>query len=257
MTPRVLEWTVRFQGRPHAETHWSTVSKHNAKAIAKRSPFRGVSVLSNGVETENWNVERGNRRGLNVVSVLRLNAKKRPEDLIHAIPRVLEKVRSPDEVRFTIIGDGPRYDAVRRLAERLGVAERVTLTGSLSRELIARQFANADVFAHPTRREALGVAILEAMAAGLPVAAMGYGGVTDLIDHERQGLLAHDREEFASAIVRLLDDPELRFRLGAAGRETAAGYDWKLVIPQHLHCYEQILKSSRRAVVRGEHLSQR
>jgi glycosyltransferase involved in cell wall biosynthesis len=118
--------------------------------------------------------------------------------------------------RLLVIGDGEAGAEVR---EMLGgvAAERVRFLGERPPADVARLCLAGDVFVWPALREAYGMAILEALAAGLPVVACDDGGVADLVAHESNGLLAKAGAagELAAHLDRLIGDPELRRRMGS------------------------------------------
>ncbi|HSM61642.1 MAG TPA: glycosyltransferase family 4 protein [Longimicrobiales bacterium] len=122
----------------------------------------------------------------------------------------------PDLVLW-IAGEGPERAGLERLAADLGV--RARLLGQ--REDVPELLAAADLVVMPSRREGLGVAALEAMAAGRPLIASRVGGLGEAVEHERSGLLVPpgDVAGLAGALDRLAADPELRARLGAGGEE--------------------------------------
>ncbi len=116
-----------------------------------------------------------------------------------------------------LAGTGPQEEAIENRIARLGLDEQVQLLGQ--RQDIPDLLAACDLFVLPSRREGLGVAALEAMAAGKPVIASRVGGLGEAVVHEGTGLLVEpeDAPALAEAIARLLDDAALRARLGAAG----------------------------------------
>lgn len=114
-------------------------------------------------------------------------------------------------------GEGPERSALESQAQRLGLAECVHFLGR--REDTGDLLAACDVFVMPSRLEGLGVAALEAMAAGRPVVASRVGGLAELVVHERTGLLVppDDAPALQRALGRVLDDGGLREALGAEG----------------------------------------
>jgi len=116
-----------------------------------------------------------------------------------------------------IAGEGPERATLERHAAARGLAERVRFLGS--RSDVGDLLAACDVFVLPSRREGLGVAALEAMAAGRPVIAADVGGLGQAVVHEGTGLLVprEDPAALGAAIARLVEDPPLRKRLGDAG----------------------------------------
>ena len=144
-----------------------------------------------------------------IVSVGRL---KEPKDF-GALFAALARVASP--YRAVVIGDGPDRSSLEPAARAAGVE----LLGG--RDDIPQQLADSDVFVLASRSEGMPVSVLEAMAAGLPVVASAVGGIPELAVDGETALLVEpgDVEALAGAIERLLADPELRRRLGAAGRQ--------------------------------------
>src|SRR5262249_48800037 len=130
------------------------------------------------------------------------------------------------------------------------VADRVEFAGACDRRRVADLLARAAIFALPSRREAFSIAVLEARAAGLPVVARDSGGVSEVVQHGRQGFLAGSRADFADAIVRLVSDAARRERFA---RDAAAGLDafsWGQVVARHEEVYRQATDAHRSA--RGE-----
>jgi glycosyltransferase involved in cell wall biosynthesis len=129
--------------------------------------------------------------------------------------------------RCLLIGDGQERKRIETQLARLGLADAVVLLGRQTRQRVADLLGLADVLALPSittsygKKEGIPVALMEALAAGLPVVATAISGVPELIDNGGTGLLVPERDSaaLAQALLRLQGDPRLRQRLGAAGRE--------------------------------------
>ncbi|MFF9480240.1 glycosyltransferase family 4 protein [Streptomyces sp. NPDC014733] len=159
-----------------------------------------------------------------VVCVSRLVPRKGQDTLIEAMPAITAAV--PDAV-LLIVGGGPYEKELRALAERTGVAESVRFTGAVPWAELPAHYGAGDVFAMPcrTRRggldvEGLGIVYLEASATGLPVVAGDSGGAPDAVLDGETGWVVPGGSPQATAerIVTLLQDPELRRRMGERGR---------------------------------------
>ena len=183
---------------------------------------RRVVVLHNGVgERPRPGSGAGVRRELGLARddlVVAMLSSLRPEKAhdvaLGAVALLLP--RFPD-LRLLVVGDGPLRAQVERSAAPLG--DRAVLAGYRPDAMAALDAA--DVLLHPSRRDTLPTAILEAMACSLPVLATDVGGVGELVvDGETGSLVAPppDAPRVAGALGRLLDDPGLRRRMGAAGR---------------------------------------
>jgi glycosyltransferase involved in cell wall biosynthesis len=152
-----------------------------------------------------------------VGSVGRLVQNKGLDTFIRAAALVLQQ--RPD-AHFIIAGDGPLRTELEALACSLGIAAQVQFVGFLPEtEDIMSLMSSLNVFVLPTRREGLGIVYLEAMALQCPVVGSRISPVTEVVKDKETGLLAtvDDPEEFARAILVLLEDSDLRRRMGAAG----------------------------------------
>jgi glycosyltransferase involved in cell wall biosynthesis len=175
-----------------------------------------------------------------IVSVGRLQTPKDPLSFL----RALALVRGPFSA--SLLGDGPDRPAVERELERLGLGGRVTLQGT--RGDVPEVLASSHVFVLSSHSEALPVSLLEAMAAGLPVVATRVGGVPELVVDGETGLLVPEGDPpgLAAALQRMVDDPALRARLGAAGRaRVERHFRLDTFVEAHLALYRRVLTARR------------
>ena len=93
---------------------------------------------------------------------------------------------------LVLVGSGPEEEALRQLAEGLGVGERVVFTGQLSPEVVADAYASADIFVFPSVTETQGLVLVEAMAAGLPVVAQAAFGSLSMVQDGVDGYLCRE-----------------------------------------------------------------
>ena len=170
------------------------------------------------------------------MTVGRLQAPKDPITLVRALAELGATGRGGDRRRR------PRPAAVESEVRRLGLESVVRLAGE--RDDVGELLAGADLFVLSSRSEGLPLSILEAMAAGLPVVASSVGGVPELVVEGETGLLVPpgDPHALAAAMERLLDDPALRRRLGAAGRtRVSEHFDLAVARRAHLDLYRALL----------------
>jgi glycosyltransferase involved in cell wall biosynthesis len=149
----------------------------------------------------------------------RLGTLKGTPQLIEALGRL----RARPGWIATLAGNGDVEESRRRIAE-LGLTDRVAIPGWLGPEGVDRLLERTDVLILPSFSEGLPMAIIEAFAAGIPVIATPVNAVVDVVQHERNGLLVKpgDIDAIAAALARLMDDPELRKRLGEMARQDHA-----------------------------------
>ena len=144
-------------------------------------------------------------------------------------------------VRVVVVGDGP---ARRRLERRLPDA---CFLGYLKGARLSAAVASLDVFVHPGRHETFCQAVQEGLAAGVPVVAPAAGGLLDLVQHGTTGWLypAGEPEVLREAVAGLAADPELRARMGAAGRAAVRARSWSALGDQLLGYYQSVIDAAR------------
>ena len=159
--------------------------------------------------------------------------------LLDCLPDVI--ARHP-QIRVLCFGRGPQERALsRQIAER-GLGDHLLLTGF--RDDLAALMPGLDLLVHPAMQEGLGVAVLEAMSAAVPVVASNGGGIPDIIEHERNGLLfaAGDPRALRDGILRMLGDEDLRRRLALAGRERVESqFSVRRMSRRYVEVYNRVL----------------
>src|SRR4029450_5976537 len=124
-----------------------------------------------------------------------------------------------------IVGKGPEWEAVTQSHERLELGEAVALLSDVSREQLADEYVNADVFCLPSVQEGFGIVFLEAMAARLPVVACRAAAIPAVVTDAVTGVLVPPRDPvaLADALASLLEDRARATRLGLEGRHRVQG----------------------------------
>jgi len=127
-------------------------------------------------------------------------------------------------VHFALVGDGAYRDRYQRQAREMGIGDHVTFTGQVEDPMSEGVYAAADVVCQVSRwEEVFGYVIAEAMSSSRPMVATRVGGIPELVEDGKTGFLAEraDAQAIADRILKLVADPELRKRMGRAGREVA------------------------------------
>lgn len=226
-------------GADEWRTRYTAVSRRVAGAVRSFAPAHAFAVLPNAIDVDTWrsSAPREARTDLRLVSVMRLNAKKRPLALVDMMRRLAQRKSPALPLRLCIIGDGPQRPRLERAIARARLEARIELLGFCSRDRIREVFAESDVFVLPAVLESFGIAALEARSAGLPVVAMRASGVAEFIEHGRSGLLARNDAEFATHVASLAQDRQLLQEMAAHNQRTRPPYDWAAVVDAHLTIY--------------------
>lgn len=180
--------------------------------------------------------------GRAVLSLGRLTAKKGLDILVEAFGRIAS--RFPDTVLVLAGPDDGESPALRRQAAELGIAERVFFTGMLLGEDKLAALEAADVWALPSHTENFGIAVVEAMAAGVAVVVSPAVNLSPDIAASNAGLVVPaEPGAFAAEISELLDDAERRRALGESGRLFSRAYDWSEVAARLEDMYRSVAEA--------------
>ena len=188
-------------------------AERTAGLAARACDAHSTVVIRNAIDAGDYLVTSSRTEQPTIVAVGRLQA---PKDVVTLVRALSGMQRRP--LRAVVVGDGPDRPEIESEIRRLGLTGVVDLAGE--RDDVTEILAASDVFVLSTRSEGLPMAVLEAMAAGLPVVASRVGGLPELVLDGETGLLVPPGQPAALAVAleTLLDDPALRERLGAAGR---------------------------------------
>jgi len=169
-----------------------------------------------------------------------------PLKVVDLLLRAVALAATAIDLELHVIGDGPERPRLERLARELALDDRVVFRGFLPQSQCAAALADADGLVLPSLHECGGAVVLEAMAMSLPIIAARWGGPADYVDDDC-GVLVEPRapESFVhglrDALIRLAGDPELRRRMGAAGRaRVEREFAWERKIDRILEIYREV-----------------
>ena len=189
-----------------------------------RLPAARVHYIPNGIDLERFAAARATTQAVDtppvvVGTVAALRAEKNLPRLLHAFAAVGQTAQPP-AAQLVIVGDGPERVALQNLAQSLGLQERVRFTGHIDDP--SPMFATFDVFALSSDTEQMPLSVIEAMAAGLPVAATDVGDVRAMLAEANAPFVGRlDAADLTRSLTALLGDPALRTRIGAANQAKA------------------------------------
>jgi glycosyltransferase involved in cell wall biosynthesis len=169
----------------------------------------------------------------------RFNPQKKPDFLIEIMARL-----KAHAWHLTMIGDGPLMPEVRRMIEGAGLAGRVSLPGWLAPEEVAAAFARSDLLLLPSSSEGLPIAAIEALKYGLAIASSDIPGVSDVVEHERNGLRlpVGNLDAWVERLRWLIDSADAMLSMKNASRAMVRAFDLESIASQ----YERILAAAAR-----------
>jgi glycosyltransferase involved in cell wall biosynthesis len=212
LSPR-LRWLVRLVSA--CDERFVCISDDSANwAVRHGIPRRKVRVLLNGIDLSRFAYSGSDPDGPAVV-VARLSPEKSIDTLLRAVPLILAR---RDDFRLEIAGDGPCREPLQALAGELRLGDRVRFLGTVHD--VPALLARARLFVLSSLTEGVSLTLLEASARGLPIVATAVGGNPEVVADGVTGLLvpASSPDTLAEGVLRLWTEPELRTRMGDAGR---------------------------------------
>jgi len=192
------------------------------------------------------------RKGFTVVAVGRLSREKGFDLLLEAVAGLVSQGK---DIRLLIMGEGGLRESLLAQASELGISDRLLMSGYIPDA--GRYLSRFGCFAIPSLTEGLPMVLLEAMAAGVPIVASRVGGMPEVLEHGRAGVLAEpgDAAALGEGIAGIMDQPATAVaRVEKAGRRVREVYSIRAMAERYLEVYRQVLpeKVARSAKVQSE-----
>lgn len=238
----LMPWFKRLDGR-------IAVSPPAMQFVSKHFPG-DYEIIPNGIDVDRFGNDSPpfhefKDGKVNLLFVGRLEKRKGLRYLLGALGQL---TLDHSNLRLIVVGPGsPDRDSYRIMSER-NLTDNVVFTGRVSQDDLPRYYATADICCYPaTGKESFGIVLLEAMAAGKPVVASNIEGYASVLSNEREGFLVQRKNEeaLADGLLRLIEDPALRQRMGTQGRQTAENYRWNKVATQVEGYYHSLIEARK------------
>lgn len=199
-----------------------------------------VVMLPNPIELPERVPNRQHHPGLTLLFMGKIGSRKGAFDLIRAFAQL------PASAHLWLAGDG-ELEQAKALVSQLNLTERVQILGWIDAEQRSQMLAAADIFVLPSHNEALPMALLEAMAWGLPVVSCPVGGIAEFVCSGQSGLLVPpgDVDQLSQALRRLINDAALRQSLGQAARQVVMPLDVQRYVVELEQLYRDCLALSQ------------
>ncbi len=221
-----------------------------------------ITVVPNGLEAEKYRnrfseqERRAFRSSLGIdshtgvlVSVSRLSKEKNIRELISFLPDVQKALR---DVKLLIVGDGPDRKHLEKMTAGLGLRTSVIFTGRIPSGEVWRYYAAGDVFVSASTFEVHSMSYLEAMANGLPLLCREDDALTGVLEHDKNGLIYHSRQEFIDYAGRLLSEGGLRKAMADRSREIAESFSCDAFASSMIKVYSDAIREKARSAPVGK-----
>lgn len=211
-----------------------------------------ITLIPNGINIDEFNIsyskeECRNKLGLSadkkiILFLGSLVPYKGPDILLKAFSIIKKEI--PD-VELVFAGRGEMQKELEKLAEKFSVKESIKFAGFIEEDLKPFYYKAADIFCLPSTNmgESFGIVNLEAMASGVPIISSNLGGIPDIVEDGKNGLLVKpgDSKSLADAMIFLLENEDARKKMGNDGKMKVEDYSWKKIAEKTEEIYEKLL----------------
>ncbi|MBI1975908.1 MAG: glycosyltransferase family 4 protein [Candidatus Omnitrophica bacterium] len=243
----IIQWLLRVQSkwemRNAKKADIAVVTSQYCKKVvqdAYRIHPGKIRVIPEMIHLQQWQTllaaaaDRQDKKGVTVLTVCRMYPRKNLGLLLRAWKRIREKEPT---ARLRIVGTGQKYQRWLRLSKELQLGESARFLGDKTREELAEEYKNCDIFCLPSRQEGFGIVFLEAMAAGKPIVAARAAAVPEVVRERKEGLLVSPDvpKALEDALLRLIRDHAMRLQMGKSGQDYVQRYEAVEVAKQFLN----------------------
>jgi glycosyltransferase involved in cell wall biosynthesis len=215
------------------------VSEHTRQLALRHYPVN-VQVIHNGADVRS--LSPSNIK-LNKPPRLVFAGRFMPQKNPFAIIQILAQLKDLDW-KCSMLGDGPLFEDVKREIQKAGMGERFDLSGWVTPEVVLSRFSESDILFMPSLSEGLPVVGVQALAAGLAIAASDIGGFLDLVDNGVNGYLIDVRDVpgFTRALREMISNPEVLFRFREASVKKSHQFDIQKIVDQYQSVLREVVK---------------
>lgn len=219
------------------------ISQRHRDLAWQTAPGLPIDIIFNGVDLALFrpatHAERPAGAPVTVLCAARLIERKGQQHLLAALARLMAQ---GIPLRLILAGAGDAEPQLRQQAQTLGVEAHVQFLGFVERSAMPAVYAQADIFCLPSYNEGMSMALLEAMASGLPVIVTATGGLEELLDGN--GLVAAwaDVQALTGALATLAQNDHLRAEFGQRGRQIAERFAWPAIVQQVVQLCQRVLE---------------
>jgi len=222
------------------------VNPHKVTAISRFLASRGssfrkdmVTITPNGLDFSDVPGDTESIPG-RIICVGRLSWVKGHKYLLEAWPQILRQFPG---AQLVLVGEGEERKNIERQIENLHIEKSVKLLGNLPHKQVLEEMSKSEIFICPSLAEGLGIVFIEAQACGVPVIGTRVGGIPDIIEDGKTGLLIEEKnsKEIEEAVFQLLHDESLRKRFIENAKNTVKSFEWKNILKDIKNIYEDSL----------------
>ena len=208
----------------------------------KTNPLQKIDIIPNGIDVHQFRpslLNFNSFKTFQILCVTRITPRKGVRYLIEAFSQLSKKYPN---LKLQIVGEGDEKTDLEKMTKGLGIEKQVDFIGRIPHEKLPAYYQSADVFVLPSLNEGMSNSMLEALAAGLPLLATDTGGTQELVVDSVNGFILkmENAQDIAEKLEILIQDVELKKRMGEASRKKAEGMSWEKVAERYINLIKKL-----------------
>ena len=204
-----------------------------------------ISIVTNGTEIDNY--KKSDLNSNQIIFSGAMYHHRGIDVLLESVSKVTKKI--PDS-KFVLLGDGPEMEELKKMVYGKEISKNVIFKGWVDRNEIPKYLSESSIGIGPLRntevtRHALPIKVLEYMASGLPILAIKDTLPEDVLKNDENGFFVTDSVELSKKIIKLLEDNELRRKMGEKSKKMVTKFDWKNVAELIIQESQEVISLSK------------
>ena len=212
--------------------------------LKKYLGFKKATVICNGIDLSKFQKTNLSQRDFfNILTITKFWFPGKTKGLIELAQIIFNLAEDFDrKINWRILGSGPLMEEVKKSLNTLNKPQNLSVQW-FGFDLPQKYFSDSDIFAYFSYEDNAPIAILEAMAVGLPVVTNKVGAVSEIISSGKDGFIVSERQDYQNILLKLMNDFELRKNIGEAARKKIEKkFSWEVVFPKWVALYKSLLK---------------
>lgn len=200
-------------------------TKNNIEALPKKYQNKARVILETAMDQSEFEkIEITKRNNENVIKIISTGRLVPFKNIIMGLKVIKKIIDDGYEIEYTIIGDGPEKNRLKKLVKNLDIEKNVNFIGQLDRNKVLKYLKNSDIYLFPSLREGGSWALMEAMSSGLPVICFNWTGSGEITDDKSAiritpSKMSEDIDAFYNALKEMIDNPQKRMEYGVNAKE--------------------------------------
>ncbi len=247
--PLILSIHGKVHGRLWKFFYWFGCFKASAitvpsEFLKKSFDFKKAIVIPNAIDLSKFNkTDLASRDFFNILTVTKFWFPGKAKGLIELARIIFDLAKDFDrKINWRIVGFGPLLEDVKKSISTMDKPNNVSVQW-FGFDTPQKYFSDSDIFAYFSYEDNMPIAVMEAMAAGLPVITNEVGAVSEIINSGKDGFIVSNHENYQNTLLKLMNDIGLRRNIGnTARKKIEEKFSWKIIFPKWVELYKKLLK---------------